>query len=410
MWWRFGVPAVGDEITPFNDYARSLQPRGGGEVAWPAFERFTRERLGFDILLEQPGREDSAEPYRLMDRHSAKVQTGELDDPRLREAIEGVDAFAFLLPELDAIAAADSFNFEFRAHHGAPGTLADALYQVFNLANVGRRLASFNAAHMRLAAGRGDWPEVIRRLDTGIRLGQHLARTPLLLSRSVGFGAEAMAWVELERILLEITPPPEVIAELLTRCDEVDPPASFREAMLGDEIGSRGFLRQYLDFERGEFDPFDTDSWSHWLNTPSYRAIERAWSEFNGATYEIIDLPPAEREVKRTPTPPLVMRTAFVGDPYEMMVGGRDGLLRHRAAVRILLHLNLAIAETGVIPADPLAALLEDLRVDPLSGGTILVDAEPTGRFPYTLRWPVKNSMGFDMLFIERNPYEEEEE
>jgi hypothetical protein len=104
------------------------------------------------------------------------------------------------------------------------------------------------------------------------------------------------------------------------------------------------------------------------------------------------------------------MRTAFVGDPYEMMVGGRDGLLRQRAAVQILLHLNLAIAESGVIPADPLAALPADLRVDPISGGTILVDAEPTGRFLYTLRWPVQDDWGFDRVFTERTPFDQEPE
>jgi hypothetical protein len=406
VWWRFGVPAVGDEITPFNEYARSLQPPGGGEDGWPMLERLARERLGFDMLLEQPWDEDTAEPYRLMERYSAKVLTGELDDPRMREAIEGVEAFAFLLPELDAIAAADSFTFEFRAHDGAPGTIADALYQVFNLANLGRRLASLNAAHMRIAAENGDWTEAIRRLNTGVRFGQHLARTPLLLLRSIGYSGEALAWVELERLLLEATPPPEVIADLLALCDQVDEPAQLREAMLGEEFGGRGFLREYVLSERGDLDLLDPDSWHDWLDTPSYRAIERAWREFNEATYAIIDLPPAEREARRKPTPKLVLETAFMFDPYDMMVGARDGLLRARAAVKILLNLNLAIAETDVIPADPLAALPADLRVDPISGGTILVDPQPNSRFPYTLRWPVQNSMGLDRLFFERQPFE----
>jgi hypothetical protein len=408
VWWRFGVPAVGDEITPFNDYARSLQPEG--KDGWPALERLAREGLGYDIFAEQPWRDPVWAPSRSLSLNAETVRTCDPDDARMPEAIEAVEEFAHLLPELDAIAAADVFVFLFRKRDDAPGTLAEAMQPLIHAGTIVRQLNSLNAAHMRLASEREDWAEVRRRLTTGVRLGQHIGRTPLLLPRIMGYAAESLAWSQLEQLLIERTPPTEVIDNLLALCDEVDPPLPLREAMLGEEIGSRGFLKQYLDFERGEFDPFDTDSWSNWLNTPSYRAIARAWREFNEATLPIIDLPPAEREAKRMPTPPLVMRTAFVGDPYEMMVGGRDGLLRQRAAVQILLHLNLAIAESGVIPADPLAALPADLRVDPISGGTILVDAEPTGRFIYTLRWPVQDDWGFDRVFTERTPFDQEPE
>ncbi len=407
VWWRFRVPSVGDEITPFNEYARSLQSSGGGEDGWPAFETLTRERLGFDIFAASPWFEESAEPYRLMDRHSAKLQTGELDDPRMRESIAAVESFAFLLPELDTIATTESFVFQFHQRDNASGTISEAMHQLLQACSAARKLNSLNSAHMRLAADREDWAEVMRRLTTGVRLGRHIGRTPLLISRVIGYAVEGMSWSELECVLTERTPSNEVIQDLLALCEELGKPPPLSDAIVGERFGTRGFTTEYLRDQRGEFDILDPDSWGDWLGTPSYRAMESTWRKFNDATLSVIDLPPKERDAKRDPTPRLVVEASFT-DPFDMMVSARDGLLRQRAAIKILLHLNLKIAETSAIPAHPLAALPADLRVDPISGGTIVVDNELTGRFPYTLRWPVQSRWtGFDRVFTERRAFDE---
>lgn len=409
VWWRFHMPPVGDEITPFNEYARSLQPSGGagasggGEDGWPAFETLARDQLGYDAFLNQPWRDGVAAPFRSLDEKADIVETCDLDDPRMPEAIEAVEEFAHLLPELDAIAAADVFVFPFRKRHDASGTLAEAMQQLMHAGAIGRRLNSLNAAHMRLAAERGDWAEGMRRLTTGVRLSRHIGRTPLLLSRLMGYAAEGMIWIQLERLLIEQTPP---IDDLWALCDELGDPPPLGDAFAGERFGTRGFITEYLRRQRGEFDILDPDSWSDWLTAPSYRAMERAWRDFNNATLTVIDLPPEERDAKRRPTPRLVVEASFT-DPFDMMVDVRDGLVRTRAAIRILLHFNRAIAETGSIPSDPLAALPADLLVDPISGGTIVIDNEPTGRFPYTLRWPVQSRWGFDRVFTERRPFDE---
>src|SRR5690606_29122186 len=93
LWWRFSVPAMEDEITPFNAYARSIQPEG--DDGWPRYERFLRDRLGFDVLAARPWDAEAVQPFRAAQRQFGNLMAGELDDPRLAESLAAVREYGF---------------------------------------------------------------------------------------------------------------------------------------------------------------------------------------------------------------------------------------------------------------------------------------------------------------------------
>ena len=371
----------------------SIQPIG--EDAFPAYVAILEDRLGarrvqsldmngFPEWSHQGGDDLRA----LIDSDMRDALQGDWADGRSANARAAAERLKMIRADLDAAAALPRCERPHDPPDGARRVWWNVSSEYGPERDGLRHLAALNLVWMREAAVAGDWDEVVRRFETGLRLGRHALMWPSSWDWMLGLGFYDGAVREVRTLAHEHAIPTAVgerILEVIDRTPWRVAPEKFYLDGVAIEL-----MGMSQDWYSGALTGGNTIPWPLQARQASEeRRLEghlqdiRAWRAMTGpqrAAHELPDLDLGTREVGIAMMVPATARPFRTFDVVETDI----------AATRVMLRLEAFHDRESRWPHTLEEAASADEIIEPITGdcfGYQRLEGDPFGR-PFILIVP----------------------
>jgi hypothetical protein len=310
-----------------------------------------------------------------------QLQDGDLADLRM---------FKRLLAHLDL--AADSIAY--RAPYSASGDILNPTSlaesdEAFGISvphtAMFRNLGTLNVIEMRLAVERNDWPEVVRRVKTGIRLARHLRSEPYAFATVLSLSIERTTLRQLRLIALEYEISIDAAQSLLALLRSEGEPPSAHVALLSDKILLPSTIVYVITDRRKDHDWWSLESWRYQFEQPRASGAIADGLRYLDAMSAFAASPRHKRATVDVPSPG---SAEFVTGGYGRIIDENDAARTEHHATRIILLLERHHALTGEWPAALEDIMPHEETLDPNTLAPFGYTLTPGGPFPFSLLAP----------------------
>lgn len=202
----------------------SIQPEG--EDAFPAYVALLEDRLGarrvqgVDMNGFPEWRHEGGDDLLALTKSNVRrALRGDWGDERSADARAAAERLKIVRADLDAAAALPRCERPHDPPNGAKRLWWNVSSEYGPERDALRHLAGLNMMWMREAAAAGDWDEVVRRFETGLRLGRHALSWPASWDWMIGMGAYGGAVHELMMLAHEHPVPADACERLVAAID-----------------------------------------------------------------------------------------------------------------------------------------------------------------------------------------------
>jgi hypothetical protein len=302
------------------------------------------------------------------DRTLLNLTKGDWDDPGLTKSRELLSTLRPVIEALDTAADARAFRPRYSASGDIfnPDDSSDPIGPVeMRLTHIGlfRSLAEFNAVHIRASSHTQDWPDVVRRVRTGLRHTRHLTSEPLPWAAYWGVTMESGTLSEVCHMINEHDLPLGVCDELIAELEEAGPMGSLATTLRVQRSTFPSMVRYIMLEDTGGVGSMYF--WTSLMYAPPTRFALRDGDRFFDELEAHLALPYAERSIRPIPN---AGAAAYYLPAFGRVIDELDGAAARRAATLALLRLERFHALNGRWPATLGEAMTPEQALEPVTG------------------------------------------